>query len=303
MLKRSGSTLLELTVSLALGALVLLLVMALGTRQQRLYRAIGERLASEEQLDQGAAILPLELRGLSTPLGDVLPGGATDTTLEFRATLVSAIVCAATSTEVVLTPESTEPPYLGSYLATPEPGDTAWILVVSDSVERWRTFTVRSERAVGGDADYSDGCTEPWNRLLPTGSRGISIGLSANALAVGVVPGSPVRITRHARYSFYRAGDGHWYLGYREWNASSGEFDQVQPVSGPYASPRTGPPPFRYFDRTGNELPPELAHTTALGWIEAELIPERAGVSASRTVTSAGTAGSALVVVSPRNRR
>ena len=51
--------------------------------------------------------------------------------------------------------------------------------------------------------------------------------------------GAPVRFTRPVRYSLYRAADGDWYLGEREWNPTTVRFNTIQPVSGPFLSPVT----------------------------------------------------------------
>ena len=68
--------------------------------------------------------------------------------------------------------------------------------------------------------------------------------------------GTPVRITRWERWVVYRASDGRWYAGIRDFSPATSRFLAAQPIAGPFlrgagAGPRTG---FRYFDAAGNML-------------------------------------------------
>ena len=64
-----------------------------------------------------------------------------------------------------------------------------------------------------------------------------------------------LRVTRPTRYAFYRAGDGTWQLGFREWSEASGSFSAPQPIAGPFVRSSAGHRSrFRYFDSSGEEL-------------------------------------------------
>jgi hypothetical protein len=67
--------------------------------------------------------------------------------------------------------------------------------------------------------------------------------------------GAALRVTRAARYAFYRSGDGSWQLGLRDWSDATSRFAAPQPIAGPFLmrtrSPHTG---FRYFTSNGTEL-------------------------------------------------
>ena len=57
----------------------------------------------------------------------------------------------------------------------------------------------------------------------------------------------------------YRAGDGRWYAGIRDFSPAASRFLAAQPVAGPFlraarGGVRTG---FRYFDASGNALVPD----------------------------------------------
>jgi hypothetical protein len=65
----------------------------------------------------------------------------------------------------------------------------------------------------------------------------------------------------------YRAPDGRWYLGRREWSAAAAGFETVQPVSGPYGEYAA----LRYFDQTGAELSSGAAATDRIATIAIAL--------------------------------
>jgi hypothetical protein len=92
--------------------------------------------------------------------------------------------------------------------------------------------------------------------LSPIASSGATVRLVI-AQADTIVAGAPLRVTRETRYAVYRAGDGTWQLGFREWGGAPPGFAAPQPVAGPLvfrsASRRSG---FRYFDSAGVELVP-----------------------------------------------
>src|SRR6201989_1971924 len=241
---RPGFTLAELTLVLALSAVVLGLISSIGTRLQRQLAAETTRLAACEQLRAAAAErLPLELRSLSPAGGDVVE--ARDTSLQFRGSLGTGVVCSATGSTIVVAP------FLGARATSGAPaaqgGDTLWLLDSSDASERWLAIPAAAIRGVTGAClalDASSGRVFDIGHLLFIHTR--------TPIAAG--PGAVFRITRPVRYSFYRATDGRWYLGMRSWNVATAQLNTIQPVSGPYAS-GLGGAHFEYFDQSGAMLP------------------------------------------------
>ena len=70
--------------------------------------------------------------------------------------------------------------------------------------------------------------------------------------------GALVRVNRSVRLNHYRASDGQWYFGVRDWSGANLRLNTVQPVAGPLEphsadAGRTGLA-FRFFDATGIEL-------------------------------------------------
>jgi hypothetical protein len=118
----------------------------------------------------------------------------------------------------------------------------------------------------------------------------------------GAVVGNAVRVTRPERFSFYRASDGAWYLGLHEWNTAAARFNPVQPVSGPYHTPRGAAAEsaglrFRYFDSLGALVPSGVADTRRITLVEATLRTAAAKANATAPMESL------TIAVALRNRK
>ena len=280
---RHGFTLAETMLVLVLGAVVLGLVSTIGNNLQRQLTMQATRLSVAEQLGAGAQLLPLDLRSVSTAAGDIVE--ARDTVLQVRATIGSAIVCTVAGSSITIAP------FLGAYqqsvLPTLQTGDTLWALFDQDSIEAWRAARIQGWRRAG------TGCS-------PLDASAVGVFDFAHLWSADVsdpspfVPGAILRITRPLRFTFYRSGDGQWYLGLRTWNTAAAQFNLVQPLSGPYVQPSAGAVTrFEYFDSSGTAWSLGNAGTTTIARVEALLI------AAPSTV---GTVDSQRVVVAFRNR-
>lgn len=279
---RLAFTLVEVLITLALGALVVGMVVSVGARLQHRLLDASARLSITEQLASAAELLPLDLRAASPVLGDIVE--ARDTSLQLRATTGTGVVCGGSGTSMLVAF------YLGpggrSLIPTASPGDTLWLLVDADSLEQWRPFRITGTRRVSGSCSAL-GAT---SAQLFDVARLWAADLRDSA---GARPGAFLRITRPVRYSFYRAGDGRWYLGAHSWNVASARFNVVQPLAGPYASPLQGGTGFRYFDASGAALPLGAADGRRVARVEAQLVADVAAQVAIDT---------ARMVVALRNR-
>ena len=287
---RRGFTLAEITLALVLGALVLGLVSTIGNHLQQRLALQADRLAAHEQLSSAAEVLPIDLRALSPNGGDIALSEARDSSIQLRATIANAFVCAGTSTTLLLAP------YLGpdgrSVAMTVQPGDTAWLLVDNDTGEVWRPVRLRAARPALG------GCSPP---LDASGAKVFDLAHIWSvdlADSVAAAVGAIARIKRPMRFSFYHASDNHWYLGIRSWNSATLQFNTIQPVSGPFASVSQGRGTrFQYFDDAGNRLSPTNVDIREIARIEAILLSE----PSPRSI--AGPRDSLVVVVALRNRQ
>ena len=294
---RPGVTLIELLVTMTVGGLALALVAVICLRQQRVISDLSQAAALTAQLRDAAAILPIDLRALSSGLGDIRD--ARDTSLEVRATIASAVVCDTARAGVSLAPAASGAVAFRGGLTTIEPGDSAWLLTLDDTSERWRPF---------GVVDVFAGPVRDCDALGPKlASQRTSprVGLVLDSVASATWIGRPVRVTRPVRYSLYRGGDGSWWLGERDWNAASSRFNSIQPVAGPFLSPPARGFRLTYFDSAGAAVATPVVNSRAIAMIKVELRGEPK--VAPRVLGAAGPNGnrtdSLSMWVHLRNRR
>jgi len=241
-LTRAGSSLVELLVALGLAAVLLAAATGSMLRQQRSARWVGAFGAVESQASHAVRLLPDELALLDAAAGDVASGQASDSTLELRAVVASAVACDSATNVVTLAPDAGTLPPLAGISRTIAAGDSLWFL---DSLG-WRA------RGVLAASRVTSGCLRPATPSAATTRLALD-----RAMDVG--GGTPLRVTRHERWLFYRASDGRWYLGFRDWNVAGARFNATQPVAGPFVKAlrtgaRTG---FRFYDSLGNALMPD----------------------------------------------
>ena len=238
---RRGHTLIELLITISVGTVVVGLAALIAFRHQRFHRDLVVAVERSEQLDQLVALMPIAIRSVAPGEGDIAPGSARDTSLEFRATIVSAVACDSGGTTVLVAPAGALP-RLASVLARPEPGDTAWFLDASAANETW------TPRPVTSVIDSLAVCV--LGGILPFGTE------SRSSLAIRLAEPPPfdasvVSVTRPWRYSLYRGSDGAWYLGAKDWNTALARFNSIQPVAGPLMSASKAGLRFRYYDSLG----------------------------------------------------
>src|SRR5207244_12401992 len=89
--RRAGFTLIELVIALVLMSLIGSAIVSLLLRQQRFYNSTSDLIQTRQQIRQAAAMLPSDLRGISSIGGDIY--FMTDSALEFRSVFGSSVVC------------------------------------------------------------------------------------------------------------------------------------------------------------------------------------------------------------------
>ena len=243
MLKRAGTSLVELLVALALGGIVLTVAASSMLRQQRGARWVEGLAGAELQLRPVMRFLAEELSDLDASAGDIAAGQATDSSLQLRAVVAASLTCDSASA-VMLLPETSPTPAMGSSARTPAVGDSLWLY--RGAAYGWKA------RAVIGVARVTAACA------VPTSAPGATFRLLLDAPA-DAPAGTPMRVTRWERWVVYRASDGRWYAGIRDFSPSASRFLAAQPIAGPFlraarGGARTG---FRYFDAAGNALVPD----------------------------------------------
>lgn len=265
-----GFTLTELLVALGVGGAAFGAFALVVARQERVHGELARRIRARAQLRDGLTALVSDLRGVSPAAGDIPVGEARDSSIQFRATVGTAVVCEIRDRTVVTG--------LSSFVTPPGPGDTAWAYLARDGAAAWLPLPI-------GDA-FTPGESEASRCLFPPGAaslfhrgRGPGTRYTLSLAEVPAAPiggGTPLRVTRVVRYSLYRAPDSRWYLGRREWSAAHARFETVQPVSGPYrpyAAPAIGTSglELRYFDAGDVELSGGSFETTRIAQITLTL--------------------------------
>ena len=238
MLSRRGTTLAELLIALTMASLVLATATGSLLRQQRTSASLAARGSVMAQLHPATTAVAAQLAQVSPAAGDFVGGEWRDTALEFRAPVAAGISCDVVPGAVTLATDAASLVPLGGTLSSPRAGDSLWYY--SDAAASW------SGRAVADVATAATACV----------GAGAGAAVRLQLGAADTVPAAvPVRITRQMRIVIYRAGDGSWQLGLREWSDAARALAPPQPVAGPFLSGasglRTG---FRYFDGMGAEL-------------------------------------------------
>jgi prepilin-type N-terminal cleavage/methylation domain-containing protein len=294
---RVGFTLVELMAAVAVAGVVLGVVSVVALRQQRIFLSLSADAALTGQLRDAAAVLPMDLRGMAVGSGDLRE--ATDSSIEVRETLASAVVCDTAGPAVVLAPAVAGAATFAAAIATIEAGDAAWVFSPDDSVPTWREHKVLAVASARAGQ-----CMTGGPQLA-----GAALSVSRTALTLdstsqpATLVGRPIRVTRPIRFSLYRATDGSWYVGARDWNNGSARFNAIQPLAGPFQSPIAGPL-FRWIDTTGATLAAPVVRRDQVALARIALrgrtrLPDRALGAAWN---NGPRADSALIVVAIRNR-
>jgi prepilin-type N-terminal cleavage/methylation domain-containing protein len=299
---RLGMTLIEVVITMVVAGIVLSVVSSISVRQQRLLMELADGVAVAGRLREISAILPTDFRGASAGARDIRE--ATDTSIELRATIASAVVCDTLATALVLAPATDAASTYANFVTSITSGDTAWVFTPADSADDWRPSTISSVTTLNTAGRQ---CAPAGPRLgdIARALPRIVISLAPAPSSASAMLGAPIRVTRSARYSLYRASDQHWYVGERDWNTSTLRFNTIQPVSGPFLSAAAGGMTLTYLESSGAMLPAPVADTRAIAAIRASFLGE--SKTASTVLGSAASTGKRLdsssVVILLHNRR
>lgn len=241
-MRRAGLSLVELLVALSLGGIVLAAAASSMLRQQRGVRWIERLTGAELQLRPVLRLLTDELSLLDAGAGDLAAGQASDSSLQLRVAVAASLACDS-GAALTLLPETVASPPLAGLSRPPEAGDSAWLYA---GALGWRARAIVGVSRVTTACAVSPSAAGPAYRLV--------LDQPPDAPA-----GTPVRVTRWERWVVYRAGDGRWYVGIRDFSPATGRFLAAQPVAGPFLraardGARTG---FRYFDASGWAFVPD----------------------------------------------
>jgi len=297
-MRRRGMTLIEIMISLVLLGIVGGVIMRVIMRQQRFYQGVNQIMTQRGQLRQATAVLPVDLRSLSSIGDDILV--ATDSSMEFMVNIGTSVVCEVVNGSQVALPLQTlaSGQTLTSWYGYGEPAAGATVYIYNDSSvagndeDRWQKFTL-----VDMHHDASR-CTTTFHTVADIGQQRAIMELSStepnDAVTGGPLSryiniGAPVRVMKRIRYALYQSADGKWYLGYSTYDPSTSAYGTVAPVSGPYdpygSASGLG---FKYYDVDGNEIASGASTTEREKIARVDLI---ARARTSSNVRAAGIQG------------
>jgi prepilin-type N-terminal cleavage/methylation domain-containing protein len=250
---RRGFTLTEMLFVLVVFGLVAGATMQIILRQQRFYAGTTDLIAMRNTLRDVGEALPSDLRGISSPGGDIY--AMSDSAIDFRLATGISVVCqvGVGRLTVIIPPLNVaNRSGLSTWSTAPTTGDTAFFYdegatsAVSD--DSWQKLAVVAALGVGTCPTASGFTT---TTAEANGSLLLTLGSTLNT---GVVPGSIIRFYRHAKYKLYQPNaNGPWYLGYQD--CPGGTCGTMMPVAGPYlaysATPANTGLQFVYRDSTG----------------------------------------------------
>ncbi|HVH68542.1 MAG TPA: type II secretion system protein [Gemmatimonadales bacterium] len=272
---RAGLTLVELMIVVVLLGIVGAGIVSVMLRQQKFVRGTTDLIATRQQIREIAAVLPADLRGISSVGGDIYT--MSDSAIEFRSTFGGSVVCV---TNVAATWVSTPPITLvrgstfTSWSGVPQTNDSVLIYdngaTTKAADDSWQRYALAAVAVQNGSATYcptTSGLVQaaditPLNKMY-------QFLLTPAPLSATISVGAAIRFFRRVHYRLYQAADGNWYLGYFMCrNGQSPVCNAVQPIGGPfnaYASPAAGTSgvQFSYFDSTGTALDPTVAANRA----------------------------------------
>ncbi|HEX2778970.1 MAG TPA: prepilin-type N-terminal cleavage/methylation domain-containing protein [Gemmatimonadaceae bacterium] len=253
---RRGFSLAEIMVALVLLGIVAGGIMGVVMRQQQFYRSATEVIDTRQQIRQAAAVVPVDMRGVSSVGNDILE--MTDSSLYVRGNIGSSIMCShgnsGAGSSITIPPIGlASGSYFTTFLTRPKVNDV--ILVFDDKNpgnqdDDWMSYTIsRIDSTLVGCASFTDAVKDvaAYRYIYET----------ATPLSATIVDGSPMRFARQVKYSLYRsATDGLSWMGYRECRGDGSACSNIQPVAGPYRPYAAGDTltsglTFVYRDSTG----------------------------------------------------
>ena len=241
LLNRRGFTLVELMVALLLFSMAATAIVETFALHQRTVGAQAERIALQQNLRAGLAVLPAELRALNAAEGDIVKMSATSITI--RALRQLAVLCQVPvlgGASVTLTvrqrpiygvPDTTkvfDNTKDGVYVFYEGDeslrSDDAWVLGKITSAP------LNTAKCSDGKAAYS------FTTTLTFGAK--------PAVTGAIASGAPVRGYRQTTYGVFQHTDGRWYVGVKDSSAA------MVPLIGPLAG--SNGLTFTYYD--GNNV-------------------------------------------------
>jgi prepilin-type N-terminal cleavage/methylation domain-containing protein len=223
--RRTGVTLVELLVALALAGAVAATALTVLRSQLRQTAAMMSHRVAESSVDDALSLLRADVRA-ALPVADVDHGfvSVIDSMVDLWALRGIAVVCdTQPSNRVVVVAPSAGEPRAASWPAAPRTGDRITYPEAPDidvpAADRWRS----------ADIVAIDGPTS----CPPIAGRPRAAGLRWQLSTVRPPLGAVLRVARRTQHRLYRSSDGAWSIGAREWDGL--RWSTTQPIVAPLA--------------------------------------------------------------------
>lgn len=254
-----GFTLIELLVSMVLMGLVAGGIVKLLLRQQRFYNSTTDLIQTRQQIRQAAAMLPSDLRGISSVGGDI--SLMTDSALEFRSVFGSSVVCSNSAGKLSTVPRVlARGSTMTSWSVLPSVGDSLAVYNDSSSFSMtddvWTRHQITAVTAVTGNVasgcPTASGLAQAGDLTASNPSYQLTLSPAASSK---VLVGAAIRFFRRVHYRIFQDTDGQWYLGYYDCKTGrSPVCNSTRAIAGPfqpYAPNATSGLQFSYYDSLG----------------------------------------------------
>jgi prepilin-type N-terminal cleavage/methylation domain-containing protein len=261
---RPGFTLAEMLVVMVLLTIVGGSLMNVLSKQQRFYRGVSDLGDLRSQLRQAEAVMSSDIRGMSSIQGDIV--AMSDSSIDFRYTIGSSIVCTKAPSIVTLPPLTLQSGNtLTSWIQKPEVGDSVWIFDEGNNASASTDDTWQGNK-ITGFVPSPGACPPPTYTALADATSNSWTMTLQSTLSNTIPVGAAMRFVRRAHYSLYHTtSTSPWYLGYT--CSACGTGATIQPIAGPFngytdvQTPDTSGIRFTYFDSTGAvaTLPAQVA--------------------------------------------
>jgi hypothetical protein len=272
------------------GVVALTAQLALG--QLRYFHGIGALIAMRAQIGHATAIAVRALWSVSPATGDILV--ALDSAIEFHSAIGSGVVCDGyTGSVVIPTPRPESGNTLSAFWDTPQAGDRVHVFFDDSLGFGWLALHVAASPVPGPACPALGDVGESW--------------LLALREPISIPDGAPLRFTRRARLSLYKASDDKWYLGSKEWNEDAQRFNSIQPVAGPLRAYSANPAEtgflLSYRDASGTLLlaPVETARIATIAVTCRAETPAPMRVRGLATAQGGSYEDSFSIIISLRN--
>ena len=229
---RRGFTLIELMITISLLGIIGTMLTTILVRQQRFHRAVASLTDARARMRDVATIMPTDLRGISTAGGDIL--AISDTSIQFRAFIGTAVLCDFSSGTVIEIPPKTlaSGNILASWINTPAPNDIAYVyddgLLPGNADDFWAAYLITDTTSSTNSAWCPSTNAVPLTTAADNAARRYRFTIASTGATGTIFPplfqtpngmhikmGAPIRFALEVRYSIYLASDAQWYIGFQ----------------------------------------------------------------------------------------